>query len=64
MLTPGTAITPAALPAEYPYDKIYDALATLACSNMTRFGVHGILTPEKVAHIVAYLIDPASPVNR
>lgn len=48
----------------YTYDKVYNTQATLACSKMTRFGVHGILTPEKVAHIVAYLIDPASPVNR
>jgi sulfur-oxidizing protein SoxX len=48
----------------YTYNKIYNAQATLACSNMTRFGVHGILTPVKVAHITAYLLDPASPVNR
>lgn len=48
----------------YTYDKIFNAQASLACSNMPRFGVHGILTPEKVAHITAYLIDPASPVNR
>lgn len=48
----------------YTYGKIFDAMATTACSNMTRFGVHGILTPEKVAHITAYLLDPASPVNR
>lgn len=48
----------------YTYGKIYNAMAFSACSNMTRFGVHGILTPEKVAHITAYLVDPASPVNR
>ncbi len=48
----------------YTYGKIYNAMAFSACSNMTRFGVHGILTPEKVAHITAYLLDPASPVNR
>jgi hypothetical protein len=31
---------------------------------MTRFGIHGILTPEEVAHITACLVDPASPVKR
>jgi sulfur-oxidizing protein SoxX len=31
---------------------------------MTRLGVHGILTPEKLAHVTASLLDPASPVNR
>lgn len=48
----------------YTYGKIFNAMAATACSNMPRFGVHGILTPEKAAHITAYLLDPASPVNR
>jgi sulfur-oxidizing protein SoxX len=48
----------------HTYGKIYDAQAFTACSNMTRFGVHRILTPEKVGQVAAYLLDPASPVNR
>lgn len=48
----------------YTYGKIFNAMASNACSNMTRFGVHGILTPEKLAHITACPLDPASPVNR
>jgi sulfur-oxidizing protein SoxX len=31
---------------------------------MPRFGHNGVLTPEQIAHLVALLLDPASPVNR
>jgi sulfur-oxidizing protein SoxX len=30
---------------------------------MPRFGVNGVLTQEKISHIMAYLLDPESPVN-
>jgi sulfur-oxidizing protein SoxX len=49
---------------KYTYEKIYDAWAFFPCSNMPRMGHNSILTPEQITHIVAYLIDPASPVNR
>ena len=49
---------------KYTYDKIYNAWANVPCSNMPRLGATGHLTPEQVAHMVAYLIDPQSPVNR
>lgn len=45
------------------YEKIYNAWAYLPCSNMPRLGAGGHLTPEQIAHVVAYLLDPASPVN-
>lgn len=48
----------------YTYEKIYNAQAFNPCSNMPRLGYHGILSPEKVAHITAYLLDPESPVNK
>ena len=35
-----------------------------ACSAMPRFGHNGVLTPEQIAHLVALLLDPGSPVNR
>ena len=49
---------------KYTYDKIYNAQSLTACSSMPRLGYHGILTPENIAHIAAYLLDPESPVNK
>jgi sulfur-oxidizing protein SoxX len=48
----------------YVYAKVYNAQAFQACSNMPRFGYKGILTEAQIAHVVALLLDPASPVNR
>jgi sulfur-oxidizing protein SoxX len=50
--------------AKYTYDKIYNAWVYFPCSNMPRLGATGHLTPEQVAHMVAYLIDPLSPINK
>ena len=49
---------------KYTYDKIYNAWHSVPCSNMPRLGATGHLTPEQVAHMVAYLIDPRSPINK
>lgn len=49
---------------KYVYDKIYNSNAFTACTNMPRFGLHHWLTPEEITHIVAFLIDPESPVNK
>ncbi|HKA46327.1 MAG TPA: sulfur oxidation c-type cytochrome SoxX [Burkholderiales bacterium] len=49
---------------QYTYERIYNAWAFVPCSNMPRLGANGHLTPEQIAHVVAYLIDPQSPVNR
>jgi sulfur-oxidizing protein SoxX len=46
------------------YDKIYNAQAQYACSLMPRFGHNGWLAPEQVAHLVAFLLDAESPVNK
>jgi sulfur-oxidizing protein SoxX len=46
------------------YERIYNPQAFTACSAMPRFGHNGVLTPEQVAHLVAFLLDPGSPVNR
>jgi sulfur-oxidizing protein SoxX len=48
----------------YTYEKIYNAQAYFACSFMPRFGHNGWLTPDQVADVVAFLLDPQSPVNR
>ena len=37
---------------------------TFPCTNMPRLGANGVLSQEKISHILAYLLDPASPVNQ
>jgi len=49
---------------KYTYDKLYNAQATVACSNMPRMGHNGILTPAQVADVTAYLVSPESPLNQ
>lgn len=48
----------------YTYERIFNSWAFVPCSNMPRMGSSGFLTPEQIAHVVAYLIDPQSPVNK
>jgi sulfur-oxidizing protein SoxX len=50
--------------ARYTYERIYNAWAFMPCSNMPRMGASGFLTPEQIAHVVAFLVDPQSPVNK
>jgi len=49
--------------AKLTYERIYNGWAYAPCSNMPRLGANRHLTPEQIAHLVAYLIDPQSPVN-
>lgn len=49
---------------KYTYEKIYNSQAFTACSQMPRVGHNGILRPEQIADVVAYLISPESPVNK
>lgn len=48
----------------YTYGKVYNPQAYTACSNMPRFGQHGILTEQQIRDVVALLLDPQSPVNK
>ena len=48
----------------YAWQKIYNAEAFSACTNMPRFGAHRILTEQQIKDVVALLTDPASPVNQ
>ena len=50
--------------AKLTYERIYNGWAYAPCSNMPRLGATGHLTPEQITHLVAYLIDAASPINR
>lgn len=57
--------SPAAKPiVEYTWGKIWNAKAYNACSNMPRAGHMGNLTEQQIKHIMALLLDPASPVNK
>lgn len=48
----------------YTWTKLWDTHAYNVCSHMPRFGAQGILTEQQLKDIMAYLLDPASPVNR
>ena len=50
--------------ARHAYESIYNRWAFQPCSAMPRLGASGFLSTEQVAHLVAYLVDPESPVNR
>lgn len=50
--------------AKYTYEKIYNAWVVFPCSNMPRLGATGHLTPEQITHMVAFLLDPHSPINK
>jgi sulfur-oxidizing protein SoxX len=49
---------------KYVYDVIYNAHAYFPCTNMPRLGAQGILTHQQIADIMAYVLDPESPVNQ
>jgi L-cysteine S-thiosulfotransferase len=48
----------------YAYGRVYNAKAYNACSQMPRLGYSGTLSEQQIKDVVAYLLDPASPVNR
>jgi sulfur-oxidizing protein SoxX len=49
---------------QYTWGKLWNSKAYTACSNMPRFGHMRILDESQIRHIMALLLDPASPVNR
>ncbi len=49
---------------EYTWGKLYNSRAYNACSQMPRAGHMGILNETQLQHIMALLLDPASPVNK
>jgi sulfur-oxidizing protein SoxX len=46
------------------YEKIYNAQASYACSNMPRFGTNKVLTVDQIKDLVALVMSPESPVNK
>ncbi|MCZ7561802.1 MAG: sulfur oxidation c-type cytochrome SoxX [Burkholderiaceae bacterium] len=49
---------------KYAYERIYNSKAFTPCSAMPRFGTSGTLTEAQIKDLVAYLMDPESPVNK
>src|SRR3990172_32335 len=49
--------------AKLTYERIYNGWAYVPCSNMPRLGATRHLTPDQITHLVAFLIDPQSPIN-
>lgn len=49
---------------KYAYDVIYNPHVYFACTMMPRSGAKGVLTQAQIQDILAYLFDPASPVNK
>lgn len=49
---------------EYTWGKLYNAKAYNACTLMPRFGHMKGLTETQLKDLVAYLLDPKSPVNQ
>jgi sulfur-oxidizing protein SoxX len=48
----------------YAYEVVYSPHAYFPCTHMPRFGANGVLSQQQIADVLAYLLDPASPVNQ
>ena len=49
---------------QYTWTKLWNTHAYNTCSHMPRFGAQGILTEQQLKDVMAYLLDPNSPVNQ
>ena len=49
---------------QYTWTKLWDTHAYNLCSHMPRFGAPGIPTEQQLKDVMAYLLDPTSPVNK
>jgi sulfur-oxidizing protein SoxX len=49
---------------KYAYGRIYNAKAYNLCAQMPRLGQSGTLSEQQIKDLVAFLLDPASPVNK
>lgn len=48
----------------YTYEIIHNAHAYFPCTRMPRFGANEYLTQDQIRDVMAYLLDPESPVNQ
>lgn len=49
---------------KYLWEVVYNPHAYFPCTHMPRFGHNGVLTEQQIKDVMAYLLDPASPVNQ
>jgi sulfur-oxidizing protein SoxX len=49
---------------KHTYQILYNPNLYFPCTTMPRFGHHGTLTQAQIADVMAYLLDPESPVNQ
>ena len=49
---------------KYTYNVIYNPHSTFPCSKMPRIGANGVITEQQILDVMAYLLDPKSPVNK
>src|SRR5258706_1040726 len=49
---------------KYAFGRIYNSKAYNLCSQMPRLGHSSTLSEQQIKDLVAYLLDPQSPVNR
>jgi sulfur-oxidizing protein SoxX len=49
---------------QYTWAKLWNSKSHNACTHMPRFGHMGLLDENQIRHLMALLLDPASPVNR
>ena len=49
---------------KYAYGRVYNSKAYNLCSQMPRLGHSGTLVEQQIKDVVAYLLDPDSPVNK
>ena len=49
---------------EIAWGKLYNSNVQMPCSKMPRYGHRGILTEQQMQDVMAFLFDPASPVNQ
>ena len=46
------------------YQRIFNPQAAVACAMMPRLGANGVLSPEQIRDLTAYVMSPESPVNK
>ncbi|MFM1884912.1 MAG: hypothetical protein RL026_69 [Pseudomonadota bacterium] len=49
---------------DYTWRVLYNAKSYFPCTHMPRFGTQAILDEQQLKDVMAYLLDPASPVNQ
>ncbi|MDD3517837.1 MAG: sulfur oxidation c-type cytochrome SoxX, partial [Chromatiales bacterium] len=48
----------------FVFEMIYNPHTYFPCTDMPRMGAKGLLTHEQIADLMAYILDPESPVNK